>query len=137
MIRNKITVNRDQFQFVTKVKIQLFMIVYIFFKFRNIVVKRILVLIFNDQFVIIDSFFQWIERFFENFDSVATTQVKIKKYKQKNKFFQKYFVEFFMYINDINYNKIVQKIVFYDDFFIEIKQYLIIIFWRNMNLVVF
>ena len=42
-----------------------------------------------------------------------------------------------MYINDIDYNEIVQKIVFYDNFFIEIKQYLIIVFWRNMNFVVF
>ena len=33
-----------------------------------------------------------------------------------------------MYINDIDYNEIVQKIIFYDDFFIEIKQYLIIVF---------
>ena len=33
-----------------------------------------------------------------------------------------------MYINDIDYNEIVQKIVFFDEFFIEIKQYLIIVF---------
>ena len=42
-----------------------------------------------------------------------------------------------MYINDIDYNEIVQKIVFFNDFFIKIKQYLIIVFWRNMNFVVF
>ena len=113
------------------------MIVYIFFKFRNTVVKRILVLIFNDQFIIVDNFFQWIERVFENSDFVATIQVKIRKCKQKNKFFQKYFVEFFMYINDTDYNETVQKIAFYDNLFTEIKQYLIIVFWRNMNFVVF
>ena len=33
-----------------------------------------------------------------------------------------------MYINDTDYNQIVSKIIFYDDFFIEIKQYLIIVF---------
>ena len=137
MTRNKVTVNRNHFQLVTKVKIQLFMIVYIFFKFRSTVVKRVLTLVFNDQFVITDNFFQWIERVFENSDSVTTIQVKIKKCKQKNRLFQKYFVEFFMYINDTDYNEIVQKIAFYDEFFIEIKQYLIIVFWRNMNFVVF
>ena len=58
IVRNKITVNRDHFEFDSEVKIQLFMIVYIFFKFRGIVVKRVLVLIFNDQFIIADNFFQ-------------------------------------------------------------------------------
>ena len=33
-----------------------------------------------------------------------------------------------MYINDIDYNDIVQKIVFFDNFFNEIKNYLIVIF---------
>ena len=136
-VRNKITINRNHFTLITKTKIQLFIMIYIFFKFRSIVFKRVLTLIFNNQFVIVDNFFEWIERVFENFDFVITIQVKIKKCKQKNKFFQKYFVEFFMYINDIDYNEIVQKIVFYDNFFIEIKQYLIIVFWRNMNFVVF
>ena len=42
-----------------------------------------------------------------------------------------------MYINDIDYNEIVQKIAFYNDFFNEIKQYLIIIFWRDINFVIF
>ena len=42
-----------------------------------------------------------------------------------------------MYINDTDYNEIIQKIVFYDDLFTKIKQYLIIVFWHNMNLVVF
>ena len=58
IVRNKITINRNHFEFDSKVKIQLFMIVYIFFKFRNTVVKRVLILIFNDQFIIVDNFFQ-------------------------------------------------------------------------------
>ena len=137
MTRNKVTANWNHFQLVTEMEIQLFMIVYIFFKFRGTVVKRALALVFNDQFVITDNFFQWIERVFGDLDSVATAQTKIKKCKQKNRFFQKYLVEFFMYINDTGYNETAQKIVFYDELFIEIKQYLVIVFWRNMNFVVF
>ena len=72
-IRNKITINRNHFTFIIKTKIQLLMMIYIFFKFRDIVFKRILTLIFNNQFVIVDNFFEWIERVFENFDSVITT----------------------------------------------------------------
>ena len=135
--RNKITANRNHFELGSEVKTQLFMIVYIFSRFRGTAAKRALVLIFNDQFIIADNFFQWIERVFENPDSVATAQVKIKECKQKNKPFQKYFAEFFMYINDIGYNETVQKIVFYDDLFIKIKQYLIIVPWRNIDFVVF
>ena len=56
--RNKVTVNRNHFELDSEVKIQLFMIVYIFFKFRDTVVKRVLALIFNDQFIIADNFFQ-------------------------------------------------------------------------------
>ena len=33
-----------------------------------------------------------------------------------------------MYINDTDYNETAQKIVFYDDLFTEIKQYLVIVF---------
>ena len=57
-IRNKITINRNHFTFIIKTKIQLLMMIYIFFKFRDIVFKRILTLIFNNQFVIVDNFFE-------------------------------------------------------------------------------
>ena len=135
--RNKVTVNRNHFELDSKVETQLFMVAYIFSRFRGTVVKRALALVFNDQFITANNFFQWIERVFENPDSVATAQVKIRKYKQKNKPFQKYLAEFFMYINDTDYNETAQKTAFYDDLFTEIKQYLITVFWRNMNLVVF
>ena len=55
--RNKVTINRDHFELDSKVKTQLFMIAYIFFKFRDTVVKRALALVFNDQFITADNFF--------------------------------------------------------------------------------
>ena len=42
-----------------------------------------------------------------------------------------------MHIININYNEIVQKTIFYKSFFNEIKNYLIIIQWKNINLITF
>ena len=66
-----------------------------------------------------------------------TAQIKIKNLKQKNCSFRDYLVEFFMYINDIGFNNLVQKFAFFDDLFDELKKYLVLIAWREMNFIVF
>ena len=113
------------------------MIAYIYFKFRNTAIKRTFALIFNKQFFTIERFFEWIEQVFEDSNPMFTVQIKIKSLKQKNRSFRNYLAEFFMYINDTDFNDLVQKFAFFDDLFNEFKEYLIFIAWRKINLVVF
>ena len=135
--RNKVTANRDHFTLTTETETQLSMVAYIFSRFRGTASKRALALVSNNQFVTADNFFEWIERAFGDPDPVATAQAKIRECKQKNRPFQEYLAEFSMYINDTGYNETAQKTAFYDGLSTEIKQYLVTVPWRNMDLVVF
>ena len=137
VIRHKIRVNANHFKKRIQHEIDLNKIDYIYFRLEKFAIFRFFFLISIEKFIIIKNFFSYIQRFFENSNFVFTTQIKIRDCKQKNRFFNDYFSKFQMYIENIDYNEIVARIVFFDDFFIEIKKYLIFIFWRHMNIVFF
>ena len=128
VIRIKIKINANHFQKKTFKNIQLNMIEYVYFKFEKTIAVKILSLIFVERFITIIEFFEYIERIFEDFDLVFIVQAKIRNCKQKNRFFDDYLVEFQMYIENIDYNEIVQRTTFFENLFNEFKKYLIIVF---------
>ena len=64
--------NQNHFDLASELKTQQFMIVHVYFKFRSTAVKRALALVFNEQFLTVERFFEWIERAFGDPDPMFT-----------------------------------------------------------------
>ena len=135
--RNKMIANRDHFDLASELETQQSMIAHVYSKFRGTAAKRALALVSNGQFLTVERFFEWIERAFGDPDPMSTAQTKIKSLKQKNRPFRDYLAEFSMYINDTGFNDPAQKFAFFDGLSDELKEYLVPIAWREMDLVVF